>query len=377
MRVLHIYRTYFPDAQGGLQEAIRQICLASSNYGVQSKVFTLSPSPHPVEINAEEGLIVRSRSWWAPASCDLGGLNALNQFNVLAKWADVIHFHYPWPFADLLHLLSRSKKPALLTYHSDIVKQKTIDKFYAPLRHYMLNSMDAIVATSPIYAQSSPVLKKYLNSPKLKMIPLGIVEREHGFNNPKQEDAYLAKLNLQEKPYLLFLGVLRYYKGLHTLVGAANDISCMIVIAGSGPQEDALKKEAVALGVANISFIGEVTEFEKSVLLKHCQALILPSHVRSEAFGMVLIEAAMHSKPMISCEISSGTSFVNIDNSTGYVIRPENSEQLAKAANALLANPTQAKSFGKKARKRYEDFFSGSSVGSAYSKLYKEIANNT
>ncbi len=377
MRVLHVYRTYYPDAQGGLQESIRQICLASSNYGVQSKIFALSPNPNPTTINAEEGLVVRSRSWWAPASCDMGGIDALNHFNELAEWSDLIHFHYPWPFADLLYLFSKTKKPTVLTYHSDIVKQKTIDKFYAPLRKYMLNSMGAIVATSPIYAHSSPVLKTYHGSLKLRIIPLGIIERENSFNCPYQEDAYLETLHLQRKPYLLFLGVLRYYKGLHTLVQAAKDISCTVIIAGSGPQEDVIKKQSAALGVTNISFIGEVTELQKSVLLKHCQALILPSHVRSEAFGMVLIEAAMHSKPMICCEISSGTSFVNINDSTGYVIEPENPAQLAKAANAILANPTQAKIFGQNARKRYENLFSGDALGKAYSKLYKEVVNHT
>ncbi len=373
MRVLHVYRTYFPDAQGGLQEAIRQICIASASYGVESKVFVLSPNPNPVTIQAKEGQIVRSRSWWAPASCDLGGPDSFNQFNQLAKWADIIHFHFPWPYADVLSLVSGHNKPSLLTYHSDIVKQKIANTFYAPLRTYMLNSMDAIVATSPVYAESSPVLKKYLGSSKLKMIPLGIVESRTTPEDPALEEGYLKKFHIDQKPYLLFLGVLRYYKGLHTLVQAAKSIEGIVVIAGAGPEEALLKKQVSELGITNIIFTGEVTEPQKNALLKGCNALVLPSHLRSEAFGMVLIEAAMHSKPMISCEIKSGTSYANTHNETGYVIEPENPSQLAQAANALFSNGTHARSLGNNARKRYEELFSGPALGKAYSSLYKDI----
>ena len=375
MRVLHVYRTYFPDAQGGLQEAIRQICIACGGYGIESKVFVLSPNPNPTTITAKEGQIVRSRSWLAPASCDLGGVDSFHQFNQLAKWADIIHFHFPWPYADVLNLISGHKKPTLLTYHSDIVKQKIANAFYAPLRTHMLNSMDAIVATSPVYADSSPVLKKYLGSPKLKMIPLGIVENQEADNDPISEEAYLKKLNLHQKPYLLFLGVLRYYKGLHTLVQAAKSIESTIVIAGAGPEELSLKKQVSEMGISNIIFTGEVTEDQKNTLLKRCYALVLPSHLRSEAFGMVLIEASMHSKPMISCEIKSGTSYANHHNQTGYVVAPENPSQLAQAVNALFSNVQQARTFGENARKRYEELFSGPALGKAYSSLYKEILN--
>jgi rhamnosyl/mannosyltransferase len=107
MRVLHVYRTYFPDPPGGIQEAIRQICLATQTAGVLNTIFALSSVPRPAEIDRPEGKVVRSRSWIAPASCDLGGVGALRRFAALAEQADVIHYHFPWPFADLLHLAVR------------------------------------------------------------------------------------------------------------------------------------------------------------------------------------------------------------------------------------------------------------------------------
>jgi rhamnosyl/mannosyltransferase len=168
------------------------------------------------------------------------------------------------------------------------------------------------------------------------------------------------------------LGVLRYYKGVHTLIDAAKKINGKVVIAGAGPEEKALIRQTQNLGIKNVVFIGEVSYEQKHVLLNSCLALVLPSHLRSEAFGMVLIEASMYGKPMICCEIKSGTSYVNLHGKTGIVIEPENPLQLAEACNQLIEFPAQALTMGKAARERYELLFSGLALGRSYSALYAE-----
>jgi glycosyltransferase involved in cell wall biosynthesis len=233
--------------------------------------------------------------------------------------------------------------------------------------------MRAIVATSPVYATTSPVLKSYLNSPKLKTIPLGIVEPKNVEINLADPDQYLKSLDLLNTPFLLFLGVLRYYKGVHTLIDAAKKINGKVVIAGAGPEEKALIRQNQNLGIKNVVFTGEVNHEQKHVLLKSCLALVLPSHLRSEAFGMVLIEASMYGKPMICCEIKSGTSYVNLHGKTGIVIEPENPLQLAEACNQLIEFPALALRMGKAARERYELLFSGPALGRSYSALYVGI----
>src|SRR5262245_8946482 len=115
INALQVYRTYFPDPPGGMQEAIRQLCLATQPLGVANTVFTLSPTPSPITIMRPEGRVVRSRSWAAPASCDLGGLDALQRFRRLSTESDVVHYWFPWPFADLLDFAGRQKVPAVLT----------------------------------------------------------------------------------------------------------------------------------------------------------------------------------------------------------------------------------------------------------------------
>jgi rhamnosyl/mannosyltransferase len=205
----------------------------------------------------------------------------------------------------------------------------------------------------------------------VRVIPLGIDEKSY----PQDGDDFIFnRISLIEsEPYFLFLGVLRYYKGIHTLINAAKGVKAKIVIAGSGPEGEKLKQQAVELGLKNVIFAGHVTDKEKVSLIKNCRALILPSHLRSEAYGMVLVEASMMMRPMISCEIGTGTSFVNLNEETGFVVEPEQPESLGRAMNTLLNDESLADQMGLAARQRYERLFSGNALGQAYSSLYKEL----
>jgi glycosyltransferase involved in cell wall biosynthesis len=372
LQALQVYRTYFPDPPGGLQEVIRQVGLSTAGFGIDTKIFTLSPIPYPEVIYRPEGMVLRTRSWAAPASCDLGGIAAIREFSKCCEVSDIIHYHFPWPFGDILHAIGRPQIPAVMTYHSDIVRQKMLGKIYAPLMWRTLKAMRFIVATSPTYARTSPVLYHPSIREKVRVIPSGIVEESY----PKEEDhTVFDRIKLiQGEPYFLFIGVLRYYKGLHTLIQAARHVDAKIVIAGSGPEEQALKELLMQTGGQNVIFAGQISDMEKVALLQSCSALVLPSHLRSEAFGMVLVEAAIFSKPQISCEIGTGTSYVNIHEETGIVVPPEAPDDLAQAMNQLLRETSMAKAMGLAARARYERLFSGNALGKAYADLYREVA---
>lgn len=373
LKVLHVYRTFFPDPPGGLQEAIRQIALGSHLYGVETKIFTLSPHPEPKQTRVNHIEVIREKSWCAPASCDLGGLSAIKAFASLAKWADVVHFHAPWPYADILNLFAGTKAIRVMTYHSDIVRQRFLGALYAPLMRQTLKTMDAVVATSPNYAQTSPILSQHVSREKLKIIPLGINEQKDVRQDSEAASDYLEQLNLQGQPFVLALGVLRYYKGLHYLIEAASTINCPIVIAGSGPEKERLHNLVQERNLTNVILTGQVSETEKSILLKSCTVFAFPSHLRSEAFGMVLIEAAMHAKPLVTCEIGSGMSYINSDGETGFIVQPASPIALSTAINKLIDTPALARKMGHAARLRYENLFSGEALGKAYTVLYKEL----
>jgi len=370
-KVLHVYRTYFPDPPGGLQEAIRQIAFSTANYGFRNTIYTLSPTPYPKVIIRSEADVVRNRSWLAPASCDIGGLASFITFFRLSKKTDVLHYFFPWPFTDVLHAIVRPEKPVLLTYISDVVRQRWLGVMYEPLMWRTLRGMKIIVANSPAYAETSTILSHPSIKDKVRIIPLGIEESSY----PKvEDDGVFERIAIDAKePFILFLGVLRYYKGLQFLLKAAKNIGAKIVIAGSGPEKERLQALADELMLSNVVFAGQVTNEEKVALLKSCRALVLPSHLRSEAFGMVLVEASMFKKPLISCEIGTGTSYVNEDEVTGFVVPPESPEALSQAMNTLLTNEQLAVQMGEAARTRYENLFSGQVLGKAYAELFREL----
>lgn len=372
MNILHVYKTYYPDPTGGLQEAIRQIALATKSEEVKIRIFCLSPSPSPKKMTFEEGEVYRYKSWASPSSCDIGLWESIKGFRECVKWADVIHYQFPWPFADALHFLISHKKPTIITYHSDVVEKGFMGIAYHWLMKKMLRSMDIVVATSPKYIESSKELQKYVPREKLKVIPLGIDENVYQkYSKKNLTNNILKKFDLEDDGYFLFIGVFRKYKGIDYLIEASKKSLLPVAIAGSGPLYKTYTE--IAKSNDNVSFLGQISDSEKVALIEGCRGFILPSHLRSEAFGMVLVEASIFSKPLITCEIGTGTSFVNIDQETGFVISPKNSEELVLAMNKLASDRNLAEKMGANARARYEKNFSSQALGLSYFNLYKNL----
>ncbi|NKC00878.1 MAG: glycosyltransferase [Pseudomonadales bacterium] len=362
MNVLHLYRTYFPDTQGGLEEVIRQLCASTSALGANCRVLTTSPSPHPQAIQRPECQVFQNKCDFEIASCNVS-LSAIRNFKEHAKWADVVHYHYPWPFADLLHFCANHKKPTVVTYHSDIVRQRVLGMLYRPLMRSFLNATNRIVCTSPNYFATSDVLSQFAQ--KVEVIPIGIEREEFCAGSPDIDEL--------GSDYFLFVGVMRYYKGLHILLDAAKDAPYKIVLVGTGPIEADLRAQADKAGLKNVVFTGRIDDATKHALYRQARAVVFPSYLRSEAFGVTLVEGAMHGVPLISTEIGSGTSHVNIHNETGLVVPPSSHVGLRRAMDRLWFNPAEAKTMGDAAKRRYEKSFTANIMGERYFSLYNEI----
>ncbi len=370
IRVLQIYRTYFPESQGGLEESIRQLCLATQTLGVENTIFALARNPVPAEMTLPEGQLVRAKSWFEIASCNFGTWEAVQRCRAAAEQCDIIQIHYPWPYADLLLPLIRTRhQPVLVTYVSDIVRQKGLGRLYAPLRRYLLGQAKKIVVSSPNYGRSSDVLADLQD--KLVCIPhcLDAVPA----SDPERVAKWRARLGTD---FFLFIGVLRYYKGLDYLLDAANQVDAPIVILGDGPEGKRLQQEAQDSGLSNVQFLGALNDADKHAILTLCRAIVFPSHLRSEAFGMTLLEGAQAAKPLICCEISTGTTWINRDGETGLVVPPEDAGALAKAMNTLANDDALCARLGAGARTRWLAHFSPAVVGQAYRALYDELLNS-
>jgi len=341
--------------------------VGTGRLGVSNTVLSLSRQDKldPFEF---EGHMVHRVPLNAEIASNAISVQSIGALARLAKQADVVHYHFPWPFMDLAHFMARVDKPTVVTYHSDIVRQRHLLRLYQPLKHRFLKSVDAIVATSPNYLGSSTVLARYKE--KTTVIPFGLDRGTY----PQPEPGRLAHWRERVGPkFFLFVGVLRYYKGLHVLLEAARGLDYPIVIVGTGPEEQALREQAARLGLKHVIFTGGVDDADKAALLSLCHAMAFPSHLRAESFGISLLEAAMYGKPMISCEIGSGTTYINQHGETGLVVPPSDAAALRGALQALWNDTEMARRMGVRAEQRYHELFTSEQMAANYTALYHEL----
>jgi glycosyltransferase involved in cell wall biosynthesis len=350
MRVLHFCKTYFPDSVGGIEQVVRQLCVGTGRLGVTNQVLSLSRASQLAPIEFEGHTVHRVPLDFEVAS-NAVSVRAIGRLARMAREADVVHYHFPWPFLDVAHFMARVDKPTVVTYHSDIVRQKTLLRLYQPLMHRFLGSVDAIVATSPNYLATSAVLDRYRD--KTRVIAFGLDRASY----PEPDQARL-----------------RYYKGLHILLDAVAGTDYPVVIVGAGPIELALKAHAERLGLKNVMFVGALDDADKVALLRLCYAVAFPSHLRSEAFGISLLEGAMFGKPMISSEIGTGTTYINVHGESGLVVPPSDPVALRAAMRTLWDNPDMAREMGRRAEARYWKLFTSAQMAQDYVALYRELA---
>ncbi len=367
MKILHFYKSYFPYNMGGIEQVINQVAIGVKKLGIETEVLALTDKKpnHTTMVDGHKVHFCHSNFSFASTPFSL---EAFSEFSTLVKEADIIHYHFPYPFTDILHFCFRVKKPTIVTYHLDIVKQKHLLSLYRPLMNHFLKNVGHIVATSPNYIRTSKILSKF--SAKTTVIPIGLDKNTY----PQLSQEKLAYWSKKfPKRFFLFIGVFRYYKGLHILLEAAKYNDYPIVIIGSGPMEKQLKEQAQNLDLNNIYFLGALDHEDKVALLKLCYSLVFPSHLRSEAFGISLLEGAMYGKPLISCEIGTGTTYINIDKETGMVVEANQPQKLHKAMKYLWDNQKEAKEMGKMAEIRYHKLFTAKQMAKSYADLYRSF----
>ncbi|UNG21064.1 glycosyltransferase family 4 protein [Stutzerimonas zhaodongensis] len=367
MRVLHFFKTYLPDTTGGIEQVIFQLCEGGGANDIQAEVLTLSPAPIPERVQVAGHHVRRARQDLFVASTGFSR-EAFGMFAEMAAHADVVHFHFPWPVMDVVHFMTRHRRPSVVSYHSDIVKQRALLTLYRPLMRRFLSSVDRILVASPNYQRSSPVLQHYAS--KVEVIPYGLDRAAYPQCSAAKLEFWRQRVGTK---FFLFVGVLRYYKGLDSVLDALHGTDYPLVIVGAGPQEAELRAQAERLQLRQVQFLGRLDDDDKACLLQLCHAMVFPSHLRSEAFGISLLEASMHGKPMISCEIGTGTTFVNLHETTGLAVPPAAPLALREAMRRLWDDAELASRFGANAAARFEQLFTAERMCAETARVYREV----
>jgi len=285
--------------------------------------------------------------------------------------AEIIHIHWPNPTAVAAYLLSGHPGRLIVTYHSDVVRQRILAKGFEPLLRRVLNRAAAVIATSPCYVETSPVLRGVKE--KCHVIPLGLCTELCDSVNLAEVDRIQSKFGPR---ILLSVGRHVYYKGFEYLIAAMQRVNAKVLLVGDGPLRRDLEALAKRLGVDDrVVFLGEVNDV---IPYYHAADMfVLPSITRSEAFGIVQIEAMACGRPVITTSLDSAVPFVSLHGKTGLTVAPQNVEQLAWAMNLLLDDEDLRTQYGRAARRRVETEFAADVMTERTLEVYEEVLGLT
>ena len=269
-------------------------------------------------------------------------------FRKIRNAFDIIDFHHPFPLGDLALLFFKPKGRLIVHYHSDIVRQKIFNFILNPLTRSTLKKAEKIIVSNPNLKNSSPLLRDFRE--KCLVVPFGIDVRETESFFDKER---IEKIKREYSPFVLFVGRLNYYKGVSYLIEAMKGVGANLVIIGEGPEKNNLKLEIRNLDLKNkVFFLPHQPKRNLMNFHRAADVFVLPSIFKSEAFGLVLLEAMIGGTPVISTELQTGTSWVNQNGKTGLVVPPKDAGVLIEALNKILEDKEKAGLLGKEARER-------------------------
>jgi rhamnosyl/mannosyltransferase len=373
VNILHLYKDY-PPILGGIENHVRLLAEGQAARGHTVTVLVTNPAGSRTTSTTEDGVrVIRAGRLATVASTPLS--TAL-PWQLLRQRPDVVHLHFPYPVGEVSEWLLRSGRRRVLTYHSDVVRQAGILRFYRPLLKQVLRSVDTIIVGSPPM-RNSAYLAEHLG--KVHFVPYGI-PLDRFRSEPAEGDRVRIKAAIaahwapgtNEGNLLLFVGRLRYYKGLDTLIQALPSIDAGLIVVGIGPMQAEWQALAHSLNVAErIAWMGEVPDADLPTVYHQASLFVLPASHPSEAFGLVQVEAMAAGLPVVCTELGTGTSYVNQNGVTGCVVPARDPKALANAINQLLSQPDLRGRMGEAARRRAADEFDLDIMVERVLELYK------
>ena len=373
MKALHFGR-FYNDNFGGLE---RHVALLLRGLSRSMQVDDLVAND---DFSSQTLKVDGYRVYKAPSLGLLAGASMCPTMPIIARnlhrreHYDIAHLHFPDPMSHLAFLTLPRQVKLVISWHSDIIRQKSMLRLYQPFVDRLVARADAVVTATPAHFSSSTQLNACADEAR-KVVPYGIDFAP--FDDPAALVAARALREQYPGRRLIFaIGRHVYYKGFEYLIRAMRDArpETLLLLGGTGPLSDALKAQAVAEGVSDrVRFLGRVPDAQLPAHYHAADVFCMPSVEPSEAFGLVQVEAMICSKPVICCELNNGVSYVNRHNETGYVVPPRDARALAVAINELMDNDGLRERMGKAGRARAAGEFTLDRMCGDMRALYERI----
>jgi glycosyltransferase involved in cell wall biosynthesis len=364
-RVLQVGK-FYPPHMGGIETHLRTLCHELRD-AVDVQVVVANDSPRLEEGMVDGIEVARLGTQFtlaaAPVCPDL--VRRLRTTD-----ADIVHVHLPNPTAVLAYLMSGHKGRLVVSYHSDVIRQRVLERLFRPFLLQFLRRADAIVVATPNHIDSSPVLSEFRD--RCTIIPYGIAVPDGG----PRDRAAVARIREQYGPRLVLgVGRLVYYKGFKYLIRAMKSLDARLLLIGEGPLRGELEAEAREQGVKDrVVFLGGVEDL--TPFYRAADLFVLPSVARSEAFGIVQLEAMACGTPVVNTSLDTGVPYVSLHNVSGLTVPPENVEALSLAIRRIIGDEALRAAFQHAARERVEQEFTKEVMASRMLRLYSELLSD-
>jgi rhamnosyl/mannosyltransferase len=361
----------FGTVHGGMERVVEELVPELNGFG-DLEVDVLCQGPEPREYAlSPRGRVFQAKSSLAVSKATLSWQD-LRTWQRIAHRYDVLHVHAPWPQSDLNLFLGRFHGAVVVHWHRDIVQQRVLYALYRGLERWLLRRADRICVTSPKLLAESAALEGFRE--KAVTIPIGIREAVHAIGD---DEVRSLRARYPGRSIVFTLGRLVPYKGFEHLVHSAAAISAngLILIAGAGPLRRDLQALIDELGLQDkVRLLGAASERDVELYMRACDVFCLPSADKSEAFGIVQIEAMRAARPVVTTRLhGSGIDWVNQDELTGLTVEPGRPDALAQALNRLLEAPDLARALGNNGRRRYEELFTARKMAEQVRAMYLSL----
>lgn len=374
MRIVHVYKDYHPPVRGGIEQTIERMARWQVAAGHEVSVLVSASGQSASRTEVVEGVrVVRVGEIARALSSPLcpGFPDAL-----AAEHADLWHLHSPNPLGEVSWRWVLPEGAMVITHHCDLSRQRALLPLYGPLVHALFRRADGLHATShPALERQDSLVWPFRH--RFQVVPLGIDAGPLLALECSRPGARELRQRYGD-PFILFVGRLRHYKGLDVLLEAMPKVEATLVIVGDGPMGESLRLQAKRLGLnGRVHFAGSVSDDELHDHLAAAGVGILPSSGPAEAFGLAMVEYMAAGLPVVSTELGTGTSFVNLDGVTGLVVRAGDPSALSEGLSRILSDGARRDRMGMAGRERVREHFTTTAMMRGMDALYESAIEHS
>jgi rhamnosyl/mannosyltransferase len=372
LKVLQVGKFFHPD-KGGIESTTKAIFDEFTSAGDINDVLCFQRSKTSSKVNFGNSFVLKCGTFFQVASTPIS-IKFLFWFYKIRNDYDVVHIHVPNPFATIALFLFPVKGKVVVHWHSDILTHKFLHMLLGFFERSMLKKADLILATTPVYKNESPLLKKHKD--KVEVLSSSTAESKFKVFPKRVEE---IRNMYQHKKIIFSLGRFIYYKGFEYLIQAAKHLpdDYVILIGGGGPLKAKYQELINELNIQHkVHLVLEISQEDVGNYFSACDVFCMPSCEKTEAFGLVLVEAMIFSKPIVATNIpGSGVSWVNAHNVTGINVEVKNPEALANGILQIFGGDYNY--YSRNSRERFEQHFSDEEMISRLRNYYYQLINVT